>query len=264
MHQKDELASWLQFDLAQPCSITAPAVSSTLYTDASQDYIGVYFQGQTLSEPFPDCFKSSHINTKELYAVDRGLEYFSSQLEHQVVSLRIDNNTALCAVRKEGSTKNWEINCLAVRIANRCLNLGLTVVPIRITSEENLLADSASRQKALTDWKLHTTLARRIFCKLGWPDVDLFATAASAQVPAYYTWSIEDVYARGVDSLAPDLDWNQHRLPYAFPPFSLVSLTLQKVLDQKVDRMILVCPYWPSKPYFTVLSRIVPLALRAL
>ena len=188
-----------------------------------------------------------------------GVEKFiliSRKLTGSVVTVRIDNNTALAAIKKQGSTRNWEISQLAVRILERCYLQQITLVPIRISSAENLLADSASRRKDMADWKLHPAIIRKVFQRLGTPDIDLFATCNSAQVPAYYTWNIGDQYARGVDALAPDLDWSQHSLPYAFPPFSLIPLVLQKVSEQKVPRLILICPFWPSKTFFTALNNL--------
>ena len=252
----EELKVWSSTDLSEGLPITVPSAASSLYTDASDFGIGIYFQGEMISENLPSWCREAHINIKELYAVDRAVELLSEKLTGSVVTVRIDNNTALAAIKKQGSTRNWEISQLAVRILERCYLQQITLVPIRISSAENLLADSASRRKDMADWKLHPAIIRKVFQRLGTPDIDLFATCNSAQVPAYYTWNIGDQYARGVDALAPDLDWSQHSLPYAFPPFSLIPLVLQKVSEQKVPRLILICPFWPSKTFFTALNNL--------
>ena len=252
----DELFFWQSADLSRSLPISVKSASSTLYTDASDEGIGIYYMGHTVHEKFPTWLINEHINLKELYAVDRAVEIFGNKLKCSTVTLRIDNNTALAAIKKQGSTRNWNICQLAVRIAKNCEKICLNLIPIRISSQENLLADSASRNKNIADWQLHPTLVRRVFQKFGVPDIDLFATAMSAQVPAYFTWNLGDEYARGVDALALDLDWSIYNLPYAFPPFSLIPLVLEKVMNQKVPIMILICPFWPSKTFFPVLKKL--------
>ena len=249
-----ELLYWSEADLSVGLPISYPESTTTLYTDACGDGIGIYFQGELISEKIPSWLLDKHINLKELYAVDRAVELFQEDLTNSVVTVRVDNNTALSAIKRQGSTRNWDIYQLVVRLLERCHQHQIVLLPIRISSAENLLADSASRQKDLADWKLHQNLTRRIFQTFGTPDIDLFVTNQSAQVPAYFTWHLGDPYARGIDALAQDLDWSQFNLPYAFLPFSLIPMVLQKAIAQKVDKMILVCPYWPSKTFFTILK----------
>ena len=95
--------------------------------------------------------------------------------------------------------------------------------------------------------------ARRMFNLWGSPGVDLMATVMSRKAPMFFAWNREDPEAWGQDSLARDVDWTQFSLPYCFPPFPLVGQVLAKVRDQEVDRLILVAPWWPTKPWFSTL-----------
>ena len=53
-----------------------------------------------------------------------------------------------------------------------------------------------------------------------------------------------------MDSLAKDVDWNNFSNPYCFPPFPLIQQVLDKILKQKIKRLILIAPWWSGKPFF--------------
>ena len=119
--------------------------------------------------------------------------------------------------------------------------------------KENIIADAGSRFKQVADWCLNTSVTSKIFALFGVPDVDLMATNLSRKVPVFYSWTQGDIEAWGIDPLAPDVNWKQWSLPYCFPPFPLLPQVLAKVRDQQVDKMILIVPWWPTKPFFPLL-----------
>ena len=84
-------------------------------------------------------------------------------------------------------------------------------------------------------------------------DVDLMATIRSRKFPFYYAWSASDPEAWATDAMAQDVDWGSWRLPYCFPPFALVGAVLAKTIQDRVRRMILVVPWYPSKTWFPML-----------
>ena len=169
----------------------------------------------------------------------------------------------------EGSNRSWDLTVLAVDILEMCLSRGIIIQPIRVTSEENLLAgiqyicyknrmwmylpfiDAASRRKAVEDWSLSPTIFQKIVEHYGTPDVDLMATTESRKTPFFYSWSRNDSEAVGLDSLSRDVTWNSWSLPYLFPPFSLIPACLNKIQEQKVRKIIVILPYWKGKPWFT-------------
>ena len=129
----------------------------------------------------------------------------------------------------------------------------IIIDPVRVSSEENILADAASRRQQVQDWSLSQDLCQKMFDRWGLPGVDLMATVMSRKVPMYFAWSRTDPEAWGLDSLARDVNWTQFNLPYCFPPFPLLGQVLSKVRDQGVERMILVVPWWPTKVWFSTL-----------
>ena len=56
--------------------------------------------------------------------------------------------------------------------------------------------------------------------------------------------------ATDTDALAqPWAGWSV----YAFPPINLIQKTLLKIRSERVEEVIMVCPYWPNRPWFTLL-----------
>ena len=100
---KEEIQFWaeLQADLSMPISV--PKATQSLATDASDSGLGGYLNGELYSEPAPE----GHINYTELVALDRALDHFEDWLQPGPLVWRVDNNTALAAIAKQGSTKNW-------------------------------------------------------------------------------------------------------------------------------------------------------------
>ena len=116
---------------------------------------------------------------------------------------------------------------------------------VQIQTSRRLVSEYFSNQQDIC------SVRRRV------PDVDLMATNLSRKVPVFYSWTQGDTEAWGIDSLAPDVNWKQWSLPYCFPPFPLLPQVLAKVRDQQVDKMILIVPWWPTKPFFPLLLEMI-------
>ena len=250
---RDELKYWESLPECLCLPITLPASSLTVTTDASLEGYGIYFDGNLISEKIPDEFKDFSINVKELIPLDIWLDTSGREVRNTCVTWRVDNNSALHAIRNQGSTKAWPLSCLSVSILKKANLRNIIIDPVRISSEENILADAGSRFQKVPDWSLSDQLALRVFRMWGTPDVDLMATVLSRKVPMYFAWNKEDPEAWGQDSLAQDVDWSSFSLPYCFPPFPLLGQVLAKARNLQVNRMILIAPWWPTKPYFSTL-----------
>ena len=254
---KAELYYWANLQPGLNSPITLPEASHTVTTDASEFGFGIYYKGVLVSEKIDSVYSDQSINVKELLALSRFLELYP-EVENCTVTWRVDNNSALASIRNQGSVKSWPLCVVSVNILKRADARNIIIEPIRISSTENIIADSGSRFKVVQDWSLADSLARKLFNVFGTPDVDLMASDQSRKCPIFYSWTVEDQEAWGTDSLAKDVNWAHWSLPYCFPPFPLLPQVLQKVRELKVLRMILVAPWWPTKPYFpTLLSMLV-------
>ena len=246
-----ELEFWERLPAGISSPISLPAAEQTIDTDASDTGVGIYFKGELISEKVPRHF---HICSAELFALDRALEVLRRKLQPGTVVWRVDNNAAMQAIRNEGSTHSFELSWLAVRILKKAEEMNIHLAPIRVSSEENILADAASRFKEVPDWSIKDSVVHKIRTRWGHMDVDLMATEESKKAVFFYSWRRCDTNALGLDSLAEDVSWSQWNLPYCFPPFPLVERVLQKAQTQEVAQMVVIVPWWPTKPFFGTLQ----------
>ena len=72
----------------------------TVDTDASPEGYGWYWNNQIFSDIIPDQWRGFHINILELWTLRKFLDTEGSKLEDVVLCWRVDNNTALAAVKK--------------------------------------------------------------------------------------------------------------------------------------------------------------------
>ena len=78
--------------------------------------------------------------------------------------------------------------------------------------------------------------------------VDCFASRLNHKLPKYISHYC-DPMSSWVDAFS--VTWTDN--VYLFPPFPLVSRVLAKFVSDDTDHGLLVCPYWPSQPWFPTL-----------
>ena len=216
-------------------------------TDVSDVGWGIYAQGSLHRGRWSTVVDAPvHINAKELMTLRIYLQDF---LPHSVLprnlAWRMDSSTALAYIRREGGTASLPLLLLAKEILLLAHRKHLRILPIFVPSEENLLADRASRFEALPDWRLPPSLFHRIVNRWGLPVIDLFATEASAQVDRFYAWG-RARRAEAFDALAQEWDFP---LAYAFPPPPLLPRVLRKIAVS-VGVFLLVTPFWPAQKWY--------------
>lgn len=110
-----------------------------------------------------------------------------------------------------------------------------------------------------TEWMLKKVLFQRLCKQTFWPEVDLFASRNNYQIDKFVSW-FPQPGAWHVDAFS--FSW-QSLKPYIFPPFSLVSRILIKIMEDKVEKALLVVPHWISQSWFPLLlSLMVSLPVR--
>ena len=105
----------------------------------------------------------------------------------------------------------------------------------------NVEAYKESRQTSgSSNWKLNPTIFMKLCQIRGTPEMDLFASMVSHQLPQYISWKI-DPFSQGRDAFL-QISW-AHSFAYAFPPFALIGRLLQKV-NQDQCLMFIITPAW--------------------
>ena len=126
------------------------------------------------------------------------------------------------------------------------LNHDMSIATEYLTSVLNTVAYRESRKKnRLFRVLLHPKVFQVVFQLVDSLTIDLFASRLYNQLPQYIAWH-PDPYSQGTDAMMQN--WNIG-LPCVFPPFSMVSRVLLKIIQECVPLLILTAPVWSSQPW---------------
>ena len=225
-----------------------------LYTDASTHGWG-YFDKSTeerYGEEWDETTSTCHINVLELKAVLLPLAHLGQTLHHKHILLFVDNTTAMRCIIKGGSTKSRPCNEVTEQIHQLCTKRGITLSVNYCPSAENTDVDEASRAFTSSgEWSLAVVTLDLICRHFYMPNIDYFASRLN-HVCHKYVSRYHDSKAHATDALC--LRWHDTNGLF-FPPFSLASRVLQKVIMER-PRGILVLPHWPTQPWFPLLQKL--------
>lgn len=152
----------------------------------------------------------AHTNAKELMAFLIFLRDFLPLCDATLSLWRTDSSTLMAYIRREGGMVS-----LLLHLARQIIlahQRQIRILPVFVSSEENHLADAASRFQTLPDWSVPTEIFRRMVCRWSLLDINLIAT--SALNLRFFVWG-DAPEAEALDALAQL--WN-YRLAYAFSP----------------------------------------------
>lgn len=194
--------------------------------------------------------KFRHINQLELLAIYNSLLTFKT-ISNISILVRTDNSTALSYINNFGGCHSPECHRIAKNIWELCLKRKLWIRASYISTKDNFIADSLSRESIdNSDYKLNSEIFKNICTEFATPKVDCFTSHLTRQLPKFYSW-YPDPQSSGVDAFT--MEWKEYF--YAFPPFNLVGRVLKKILHE-MSHGIVVVPYWPAQPWFPLFLRL--------
>ena len=244
---KSDLTWWTENVRTQFREINKKHSFLEMHTDSSNDGWGCVYQGATINGRWNDQERSLHINCLELLAILYAIKSISHDLRNRNIKVLSDSSTAIAYVNNMGGSKSWTCNQIAIEIWSLCISLNTFVQCEYVPGEINP-ADLPSRQ--FTDrheWELDQLVFEKIASQFGYPCIDLFASRHNAKIGVYASWQ-PDPNAQFINSLS--CDWGIFSLVYLFPPFSLISISLQKIQEEEAEA-ILIAPIWPNQIWFS-------------
>ncbi|KAK6171159.1 hypothetical protein SNE40_019407 [Patella caerulea] len=149
-----------------------------IWTDAGNSGWGGHSFQEKVSGLWNRFERQKHINWLELMAVFKVLKLFVHNIQQRNVLVHTDNSTVVAYINKQGGSHSpelcflvWEIHLFAAHIPG----------------QRNVLAGNLSRGRKIqtTEWSLDRGIVQRIFFRLGYPNIDLFATFQNAQLPVF-------------------------------------------------------------------------------
>jgi hypothetical protein len=249
-----DLNWWINFadSLHKPISNTLPEI--TLFTDASNHGWGAVLNNCPIGGKWTPLEANNHINYLEMLAVFLALTAFHSHLSGKHVSVRIDNMTAVADIGKMGTSHSRKRNALTRNIWDWCEQHNVFLTTAHIAGKDNSIADAESRKSRKDlEWSLNTNIFENGICQLGVkPAIDLFASRLNYKIKPFISYQ-PDPEAEIINTFT--VSWQPY-LFYAFPPFSLITLVLQKIQEEHSTRVIVV-PQWPTQPWWPVLMRMI-------
>ena len=100
-----------------------------------------------------------------------------------------------------------------------------------------------------TEWFLKKDIFLRLSDQFFKPDIDLFASRLNFQIQKFVSWFPQPGAYRS-DAFSLCLS---HFSPYIFAPFNMISKVLNKIVEDKVSKALLIVPHWPCQTWFPML-----------
>ena len=234
-----------------------PEVDQTIHTDASKHLGGGWGASDGIHDDINGRWSLQEqgldINCLELKAIKLALQSYAPLYENcKHIRIMSDNTSAIAYVNKQGGTKCMAQNKLATEIWEYCRQNDIYISAAHIPGKHNVLADEASRQFFdAAEWAIPDKVFRGLVNYHGMPEIDLFASRLNYKVDTYVSW-LPDPESTYIDAMK--IKWSG-RFIYAFPPFSMIWPVLNKILEEKVEKALIVIPRWPTQSWYTLAQR---------
>ena len=189
----NDLGWWIAPELVQfnQQAIQLPPFDLPIRTEASLTGWGATCNNQSTGGHWGPLEAKQHINALELKAAYLALQLFLSQIHPlpRHILLEMDNTTAVACLNKRGGSHSTTLSDQALQIWEYVLSKGSWITARHIPGVLNVETDLASRQfNPHTEWMLDKTIFKKITVRFFVPEIDLFASRLSHQVPLYMSW----------------------------------------------------------------------------
>ena len=155
------------------------------------------------------------------------------------VSIQSDSTSAISYLNHMGGIGSVEMDQLAFEIWQWCIHRNIFVQASFIPGISNVYSDYASRNLSdSTEWEIKKEIFQRLCDQSFYPDIDLFASRSNNKVERFVSWFPQPGAWR-YDAFS--FSWNRFK-PDIFPPFTLISRILNKIIEDNVQKALLVVP----------------------
>ncbi|KAG8537840.1 hypothetical protein GDO81_023728 [Engystomops pustulosus] len=222
----------------------------TITTDASSLGWGAVFPSHYAQGPWTPSLAKKPSNYRELRAVWEALKSNPLLVKNRHVHILTDNTTVVSYLRRQGGTRSVALSSLTRTIFFWAEENLLSLSATHLRGVLNTEADFLSRRViSPNEWCLNQEIFSQLTELWGTPQVDLFATRENSMCHLYFSLEAREPKDR-LDAFSHP--WTEP-LSYAFPPIPLVARVLRKILMDQA-RVILICPNWPKKGWYPLLT----------
>ena len=207
--------------------------------------------GLEVQDVWDSASQDVHINNLELRAVFLALQRFQNHIYDSCVMVVSDNSSVVAYLKKQGGTHSPSLCTLVWELLYWCHHRNIHVQVGYFPGKLNVSGQSvSSRPNSPYRMVSGSGDCLQIF-KLGYSSSGSLChqiKPSSAPVSP-----VPDHRACAVDAMSLD---GEILFAYAFPPFKLVPLVLNKIKDCNV-RLILIAPLWPQRSLFSVILSLI-------
>ena len=158
-----------------------------------------------------------------------------------------DNSTAVSYITNMEGTKSKDCNEVSKDIWILCRIHNIWITYTHIAGISNVKADAKSRVfEDQLEWKLNQNILTELYSLWDKPDIDLLPSRLNYQVGSYCSWK-PDPKCSCVNAFS--MNWGNFDLIYLFPPFSLLSRCICKLIQDKTRGMV-IAPLWLTQSWF--------------
>jgi len=235
------------------------------WTDASNQAIGLHLQfqnGTTTSHTrhFANHEQHLHINVKETMGAIALLQLLVQQLPPaSKAHIFSDSITTLSNIKRHFVAASPQLQLQLQRSLRTLYQRDIRLEFQFVQSEDNL-ADLPSRSRSFNDFSLNPRHLSQALFQLHLHrrqiSMDLFASTHNAQVPSFISLIPEPL---ATYTNAMTIPWTPDfigHLPYANPPFNLMSRVINKFRLEAQHPLLLVAPVWTARPWWNQLLQL--------
>ena len=241
---------WLQCPIKlTPKSLNPFSPQYTLTTDSSKTGWGaVSSNGLEASGFWSEEECPRHINSLETEAVILALRSLFRKIYNVSILIKSDNTSTVAYINNMGG-RSSEISNIIIDLYEFCIQNEIRIQAMYLCGRKNVRADALSRRPRDHCYSLPPIIFSDLCDRFSFiPVTDLFASRVNHKLPNYFSDG-PDPFASGFDAFV--MPWPES--VYAFPPIHLVDKFITSFLNQKVKFGLIICPFWPSQPYFSTL-----------
>jgi len=222
--------------------------------DASDWGCSCVINGVNYVTQWRDYQKDWHINSKELFAITHFVTLNINSLSGSILQIQTDNTTAQAYLANQGGTHSRVLYDHVRPFLLLLHEHNIRILPVRIPSIYNCLADALSRGQLPPEWHLLPPAVFQIAAVWGHPSLDLFASRYAHVCPRYVSNDASDPSAVWVNAFARP--W-QSELFWTFPPPHLIPQVLQQLqLGDSHGTFVLITPFWVKAFWYHNLQRL--------
>ena len=246
---RSDLNWWLSHGSSLPPRSLSPfSADLTLFTDASNSGWGAWSSSESVAGKWSCTEREFHINVLELLSVYLAFQSLFRTTYSCSVLVKTDSTTVVAFINKQGGTSSKVLCDLSLSLWHFCVVRNITISASHVPGIRNTRADMLSRLDIVDhDYALSPPVFSSLESALSFPlKVDLFASRLNFKLSTYASWR-RDPSSSLINAFS--FKWLDH--VYLFPPLPLLGRVLVKFTEDNVKQGLLVCPYWPSQPWFS-------------